>query len=95
MSTTRWSLVVSEATDRALRTFLASRALKKGHFSQFVEDAPRLADLAGRPPGRRRVHTCAAAGGPSLNRPGGSGTEATTAPQPRIKQVPQGVAEHV
>ena len=30
-----------------------------------------------------------------LNRPGGSGTEATTAPQPRIKQVPQGVAEHV
>ena len=59
--------------------------------------APRLADLAGRPPGRRRVHTCAAAGGPSLNlnRPGGSGTEATTAPQPRIKQVPQGVAEHV
>ncbi len=41
MSTTRWSLVVSEATDRALRTFLASRGLKKGHLSQFVEDAVR------------------------------------------------------
>ena len=41
MSTTRWSLVVSEATDRALRTFLASRGLKKGHLSQFVGDAVR------------------------------------------------------
>lgn len=47
MSSTRWSLVVSEGTDRALRTFLASRGLKKGHLSQFVEDAvrERLFDL--------------------------------------------------
>ena len=41
MSATRWSLVVSEATDRALCTFLASRGLKKGHLSQFVEEAVR------------------------------------------------------
>ena len=41
MSATRWSLVVSEATDRSLRTFLASRGLKKGHLSQFVEEAVR------------------------------------------------------
>ena len=31
-----------------------------------------------------------------LNRPGGSGTETTTAtPQPRVEEVPGGVAEHV
>lgn len=41
MGSTRWSLVVSEGTDRALRTFLASRGLKKGHLSQFVEEAVR------------------------------------------------------
>ncbi len=41
MNSTRWSLVVSEGTDRALRTFLASRGLKKGHLSQFVEEAVR------------------------------------------------------
>ena len=47
MSSTRWSLVVSESTDRALRTFLASRGLKKGDLSQFVEEAvrERLFDL--------------------------------------------------
>ena len=33
--------MVSEATDRALCTFLASRGLKKGHLSQFVEEAVR------------------------------------------------------
>ena len=37
----------------------------------------------------------AAAGALSLDRPGGSGTETTTAPQPRVEEVPQGVAEHV
>ena len=41
MSSTRWSLVVSEATNRALRTYLASRGLKKGDLSQFVEEAVR------------------------------------------------------
>ena len=31
-----------------------------------------------------------------LNRPGGAGTETTaTAPQPRVKQIPHGIAEHV
>ena len=29
--------MVSEATNRALRTILASRGLKKGHRSQFVD----------------------------------------------------------
>ena len=38
----------------------------------------------------------AAAGALSLDRPGGSGTETTTAtPEPRVEQVPHGVAEHV
>ncbi|MDE0445365.1 MAG: hypothetical protein OXH96_01755 [Spirochaetaceae bacterium] len=30
-----------------------------------------------------------------LDRPDGSGAETTTAPQPRVEEVPQGVAEHV
>ena len=41
MSSTRWSLVVSETTDRALRTYLASRGLRKGALSQFIEEAVR------------------------------------------------------
>lgn len=41
MSSARWSLVVSEATDRALRTFLARRGLKQGYLSRFVEEAVR------------------------------------------------------
>jgi len=36
---TRWTLVVSDATDRALRTFLAQTGGKKGDLSDFVEKA--------------------------------------------------------
>jgi hypothetical protein len=35
----RWSVVVSEDTDIALRTFLARNGLKKGELSKFVEEA--------------------------------------------------------
>ena len=44
---TRWSLVVSEEIDRALRTYLAQKGLKKGNLSRFVEEAvkDRLFDL--------------------------------------------------
>ena len=44
---TRWSVVVSEEIDRALRTYLAQKGLKKGHLSRFVEEAvkDRLFDL--------------------------------------------------
>jgi len=38
---TRWTLVVSEETDRALRTFLAQIGGKKGDLSNFVEEAVR------------------------------------------------------
>jgi len=39
MSTVRWSIVVPEETDRALRTYLAKRGAKKGDISRFVEEA--------------------------------------------------------
>jgi hypothetical protein len=39
MSNVRWSIVVPEETDRALRTFLAERGTKKGDISRFVEEA--------------------------------------------------------
>ena len=47
MKSTRWSLVVSEDIDCALRTYLAQRGLKKGDLSRFVEEAvkDRLFDL--------------------------------------------------
>ncbi len=39
-SATRWSLVVSAATDRALRQFLAGQGRgRKGELSRFVEEA--------------------------------------------------------
>lgn len=37
----RWSLVVSKATDIALRTFLAQQGMRKGDLSKFVEEAVR------------------------------------------------------
>jgi hypothetical protein len=37
----RWSLVVSEETDRALRAFLGSQGNKRGDMSRFVEEAVR------------------------------------------------------
>ena len=39
MSNVRWSIVVLEETDRALRSFLAQRGTKKGDISRFVEEA--------------------------------------------------------
>ncbi len=35
----RWSLVVSDETDKALRAFLGQNAAKKGALSAFVEKA--------------------------------------------------------
>lgn len=46
---TRWSLVVSTATDRALRQFLAAQGGgRKGDLSRFVEEAvqARILDLS-------------------------------------------------
>ena len=47
MDNVRWSIVVSEETDRALRSFLAQRGTKKGDISRLVEEAvqPRLFEL--------------------------------------------------
>ncbi len=39
MSNVRWSIVVPEETDRALRSYLAQRGTKKGDISRFVEEA--------------------------------------------------------
>ncbi len=39
MSNTRWSVVVPEDTDRALRTYLARKGTKKGDLSRFVDEA--------------------------------------------------------
>lgn len=39
MSNVRWSIVIPEETDRALRSFLAKRGTKKGDISRFVEEA--------------------------------------------------------
>jgi uncharacterized protein (DUF433 family) len=62
MTNVRWSIVVPEATDRALRSCLACRGTKKGDISRFVEDAAssRRMDLpvAARKPD---VHGCESA----------------------------------
>ena len=42
MSRVRWSVVVPESTDRALRTYLASTGMKKGDISHFVDEAVQL-----------------------------------------------------
>jgi hypothetical protein len=39
--TVRWSLLVSEETDLALRGYLARKRIQKKDFSKFVEDAVR------------------------------------------------------
>ena len=39
MNNVRWSIIVPEETDRALRSFLAQRGTKKGDISRFVEEA--------------------------------------------------------
>ena len=38
---TRWNLSIPEETDRAVRTYLARKGLKKGDLSEFVNDAVR------------------------------------------------------
>jgi len=35
----RWTVVISEETDRSLRTYLAQQGMKKGAISRFVEEA--------------------------------------------------------
>jgi len=47
MSNVRWSIIVPEETDRALRSFLVRKGTKKGDISRFVEEAvqSRLFDL--------------------------------------------------
>ncbi len=42
MNRIRWSVVVPESTDKALRTYLASRGMKKGDISHFVDEAVQL-----------------------------------------------------
>lgn len=39
MNNTRWSVVVSKDTDRALRSYLAQKGAKKGDLSRFVDEA--------------------------------------------------------
>ena len=39
MSNIRWSIVVPEDTDRALRSYLGRNGGKKGDLSRFVDDA--------------------------------------------------------
>ena len=47
MSNIRWSIVVPEDTDRALRSYLARTGGRKGDLSRFVDNAvlTRLFDL--------------------------------------------------
>ncbi len=42
MSNIRWSLVVPEETDRALRTYLARKGTRKGDLSRFVHEAVEM-----------------------------------------------------
>jgi len=42
MSRVRWSVVVPESTDKALRTYLAGTGMKKGDISHFVDEAVQL-----------------------------------------------------
>ena len=43
MSNVRWSIVVRDEVDKALRTYLGRHGTKKGDLSQFVEEAVRRA----------------------------------------------------
>ena len=48
MNNVRWSVVVREDTDRALRSYLAATGGRKGDLSRFVDEAvlARLFELA-------------------------------------------------
>ena len=39
--TTRWTVTVSNETDRTLRAYLGAQGMRKGDISKFVEDAVR------------------------------------------------------
>ena len=39
MSDVRWSIIVAEETDRALRSYVAGKGTKKGDLSRFVDEA--------------------------------------------------------
>ena len=47
MSNVRWSIVVDEETDRALRSYLRERGARRGELSRFVGEAvqARLLEL--------------------------------------------------
>ena len=42
MNKVRWSVLVPESTDKALRTYLAGTGIKKGDISHFVDEAVQL-----------------------------------------------------
>ncbi len=42
MRTIRWSVVVPESTDRALRSYLAGQDSKKGGISRFIDEAVQM-----------------------------------------------------
>jgi hypothetical protein len=42
MNRVRWSVVVPESTDKALRTYLAGTGMKKGDISHFFDEAVQL-----------------------------------------------------
>ncbi|MEZ5553434.1 MAG: ribbon-helix-helix domain-containing protein [Pseudomonadales bacterium] len=58
MSNVRWSIVVRDDVDRALRTYLGRHGMKKGDISQFVEEAvqARLFQLTVEGTKRRNQH---------------------------------------
>jgi hypothetical protein len=39
MSNVRWTVVVPQSTDRALRTFLGTEGIRKGDISRLVDEA--------------------------------------------------------
>jgi hypothetical protein len=39
MNNVRWSVVVPESTDRALRRYLGKQGMRKGDISRFVDEA--------------------------------------------------------
>jgi len=63
MSNVRWSIVVPEETDRALRSYLARRGTKKGDISRFVEEVvqARLFEFL---PWSRRISAAGSMGWP-------------------------------
>lgn len=55
---TRWSLVIPDTTDRAVRTYLARTGGRKGDLSRFVDEAvrQRVFDLTVRDIKERNAH---------------------------------------